>query len=103
MLELAIAGFIALIIIFIFVYVIGNSEKTESWKKLRTPARTAKYIREKIKIENKHCSKLPALDSRGIYSGATGSFTDKTGKFSKAYQKDINELNKEFGIGFDDV
>jgi hypothetical protein len=101
--SFAILGFFILGIIFILVHETRKGYKTESWKKPYSPAKTKQYIREKIKIENKHCANLPGLDSRGIYGGVAGSFTDRTGKFSDAYQQDIDELNKRFGIGFDDV
>lgn len=98
----AILGFFVLGFIFILAAETRNSYKTESWKKPYSPGRTRKYIREKIKVDNKHCSDLPAFDSRGIYGGVAGSFTDRTGKFSDAYQKDIDKLNKEFGISVND-
>jgi hypothetical protein len=91
-----ILGFLVLGLIFILTSETRNSIKTGSWKEPHSPARTQQYIREKIKIENKHCSNLSSYDSRGIYSGAAGSFTDRTGKFSDAYQEDINKLKKDF-------
>jgi hypothetical protein len=101
--SFAILGFLVLGFIFILLHETRKSHKTGSWRKPNSPARTTLYIREKIKIENKHCANLPGFDSRGIYGGVAGSFTDRTGKFSDAYQQDIDELNKKFGIGLDDV
>jgi len=93
----------AIIGFFMLVFILAStSYKFESRRKLHSPKQTRKYIREKIKIDNKHCSNLPCFDSRGIYGGVSGSFTDRTGKFSDAYQKDINKLNKEFDISVND-
>ena len=95
----------AIIGFFVLVFMLAlsaNSYKFESRRKLHSPKQTRKYIREKIKIDNKHCSNLPSFDSRGIYGGISGSFTDRTGKFSDEYQKDINKLNKKFDININD-
>ena len=95
----------AIIIFCVLVFMLtltANNFKPESRRKIHSSKQTRKYIREKIKIDNKHCSNLPSLDSRGIYGGVSGSFTDRTGKFSEEYQRDINKLNKEFGSNVND-
>ena len=97
-LAFAILLFAVLYLVFQFIKGIQDSHKSGSWKKPYSAKRTQQYIREKIRIENKHCANLPRIDSRGIYSGANGSFTDRTGKFSPEYQKEIDALNEKFGI-----
>ena len=94
----AILAFAVLFLVLSLIYGIYKSHQTGSWRKIETPRRTKQYISEKIKLDNKHCSNLPGFDSRGIYGGVSGSFTDRTGKFSPEYQKDLDELNEKFGI-----
>ena len=88
---------LAFVIVFVLLTIIfgaKNSRADGSWKKIDTPKNTRKYIMKKIKLANKYCSDLPAFDSRGIFSGVSGSFTDKTGKFNPLYRKEMEELNK---------
>ena len=94
----AILAFAVLYVIFQLIHEIRKSQKNGSWKKPESPERTRQYIKEKIKLENKHCADLPSFDSRGIYGGVSGSFTDQTGKFSPEYQKELDELNEKYGI-----
>ena len=94
----AILAFAVLFIIFTIIFEIYNSYKTGSWKKINSRKRTQRYIKDKIVLDNKHCNDLPRFDSRGIYGGISGSFTDRTGKFSPSYKKGLDELNKKYGI-----
>jgi len=41
---------------------------------------------------------ISSLRISSIYGGVSGSFTDRTGKFSPEYQKELDELNEKFGI-----
>jgi hypothetical protein len=72
--------------------------KTGSRKRINSSKRTQKYIKEKIILDNNHCVNLPGYDTRGIFSGISGSFTDKTGKFSASYRKEMDDLNDKYGI-----
>jgi hypothetical protein len=94
------------VIVFVLLTIISgakNSREDGSWKRVDTPKNTRKYIKEKIRLANKYCSDLPAFDSRGVYGGVSGSFTDKTGKFDPSYRKEMEELNETFGIRTNDV
>ena len=87
-------------IVCIIVYIVqdackGNKADTRRGK--RSQNKTNEYIREKMIIDNKHCGDLQPYDSRGVFNGISGSFTDKTGKFSSAYQEEINLLNEKHG------
>ena len=97
-----ILAFVALFIIVMLSHEINKSYKTGSWRNARTPKMTRRYIKEKIKLENKYCNDLPNFDSRGIHCGANGSVTDKTGKFDPAYRNEMEELNKRYGFGTDE-
>jgi len=79
------------------VYIIYIASKPDTGGAARSQKKTQQYIKEKIILDNMHCSNLPTYDSRGLFSGTSGSFTDKTGKFSSAYQEDINNLNEKYG------
>ena len=85
-----------LYLLFSFIQSIHQHLKTGSWRKPNTPAQMRRYIKEKIIIENNHCNGLPKFDSRGIFS-LSGSFTDKTGKYSPHFRKDMDALNKKYG------
>ena len=100
MIAFAILTFAVLFIILTIIIEIKKSKETGSWKNISSSNRTRQYIQEKIKLDNKHCSNLPGFDSRGIYGGISGSFTDKTGKFSPEYQKELEELNEKYNNSF---
>ena len=85
-------------LIFTVLFSIKKSFQTGSWKKPHSPKRTQRYIKEKIILANKYCNDLPAIDSRGIYGGVSGSFTDKTGKINPSYLNEMKELNESYGI-----
>ena len=67
-----------------------------------TSRQKRRYITEKVKIENEFCRGLPSHDSRGLYTGMSGSFTDRTGKFNPQYREKIRELNEKYGLSGDD-
>jgi hypothetical protein len=94
------------VIVFVLLTIIygaKNSRKDGSWKRVDTPKNTRRYIKEKIRLANKYCTNLPAYDSRGIFTGVSGSFTDKTGKFDPSYRKEMEELNETYGISTNNV
>jgi hypothetical protein len=95
----------ALIILYTIItitYELNKSHKTKKKKKPTSPKRTRSYIKEKIALENKHCHELSNFDSRGIFSGVSGSVADKTGKFSSTYHDEMEELNKKYGLSPDE-
>ena len=93
-----IPAFAVIYALFSIIHETIKSSKTGTWKKIRTPNRTRKYIKKKIILDNKHCVDLPKFDSRGVFTGISGSFADKTGKFSGNYRKEMEELNESYGI-----
>ena len=87
--------------LFSLIQSIHRHLKTGSWRTPNTPKQMRKYLKEKLAIEKNHCGGLPKHDSRGIFS-LSGSFADKTGRFSPQFQKDMDELNKKYGYGSTD-
>lgn len=83
-------------IAFTIIHEIHKGIKNDSWRKTHSSKQTRRYIKEKIQITNKYCSDLPQFDSRGIFSGVSGSFTDRTGKFDPSYTKEMEDLENKY-------
>ena len=94
--ELIAVSIIVLIIAWLVIEFV-NGMKSGANEKNLTAKQKRQYIKEKIAIDNEFCSGLPPYDSRGIFTGISGSATDNTGKFDPLHQQRINELNKKYG------
>jgi len=66
--------------------------------KTRSTTQTQEYIRKKVALENKHCSKLPFFDSKGRATSYGNSWNEKTGKFSPELADKLRKLNEEYNI-----
>ena len=75
---------------------VRKSWKTGSYKEIHSQKQMHDYVCKRAEINLRHCKDLPRYDSKGHNIELIGSFTDKTGKYSEAYKRDMEKLNNEY-------